>query len=186
MISNWASGHPSRNLRGQFARASPREGRKKKATGSHRWDISRLAYTNQVSRRCEIDMAAIERTPQRTRPLSSTLFYRHLHATAHLMRNEINGTQHQSQARQGYPYRLFMCGYHSMRPVSFPRGIPSAASTLYAGEITVRSVPGAGPQNSSASSYQVYQPGTLNRAICYRCSGRVGRIDYRWYSAISM
>jgi hypothetical protein len=28
-------------------------------------------------------MAAIERTPQRTRPLSSTLFYGHLHATAH-------------------------------------------------------------------------------------------------------
>ncbi|CAI7580228.1 unnamed protein product [Penicillium discolor] len=30
MISNWASGHPSRNLGGQFARASPREGKKKR------------------------------------------------------------------------------------------------------------------------------------------------------------
>lgn len=73
-----------------------------------------------------------------------------------------------------------------MRPISFPRGIPSAASTLNAGEITVRSARGAGPQIAQLLHIRRYRPGTLNRAIFYWCSGRVGRIHYCWYNAISM
>lgn len=49
-----------------------------------------------------------------------------------------------------------------MRPISFPRGIPSAASTLNAGEIMVRSARGAGPQ---IAHIRRYRPGTLNRTI---------------------